>query len=58
MQIFIPFEDLINIEEEIARLEKWKNTIAHNDYFKDKDYKHCSMLVYRWTQVRDLRLFI
>ena len=25
---------------------------------KDKDYKHCSMLVYRWTQVRDLRLFI
>lgn len=25
---------------------------------KDKDYKHCSMLVYRWTQVRDLRLMI
>ncbi len=25
---------------------------------KDKDYKHCSMLVYRWTQVRDLRLVI
>ena len=25
---------------------------------KDKDYKHCSMLVYCWTQVRDLRLFI
>lgn len=25
---------------------------------KDKDYKHCSMLVYRWIQVRDLRLII
>lgn len=25
---------------------------------KDKDYKHCSMLYYRWTQVRDLRLCI
>ena len=25
---------------------------------KDKDYKHCSMLSYRLTQLRDLRLFI
>ena len=25
---------------------------------KDKDYKHCSMLYYCWTQVRDLRLFV
>ena len=27
------------LEEEIARLEKWKNTIAHNDYFKDNKSK-------------------